>query len=98
MNQNITAPDWNAPALLQPFDQPDQSTVPIYLQSFNNMKAVRVKKEGESTHLSVEDIEKPTISEGQLLVKIRASFVQPADILNSKGGFPTTVSQTTLLP
>lgn len=62
------------------------------------MKAVRVKKEGDSTQLSVEDVEKPTISEGQLLVKIRASFVQPADILNSKGGFPMTVGKPNTLP
>ena len=56
------------------------------------MKAVRVVKEGPSTELRVEDTPKPSIGPGQLLIKIRASFVQPADILNSKGGFPKTVS------
>lgn len=55
------------------------------------MKAVRVIKEGSSTELSVQDIQKPSIGHGELLVKIRASFVQPADILNSKGSFSTTV-------
>lgn len=55
------------------------------------MKAVRITKEGGSTELKVQDVEKPSIGRGQLLVKIRASFVQPADILNSKGGFPATV-------
>ena len=47
-------------------------------------------KDGDATHLSIEDVPKPSTKSGELLVKIRASFVQPADILNSKGGFPTT--------
>lgn len=56
------------------------------------MKAVRVTKEGSATEIRVKDIPKPTIESGELLVKIRASSIQPADILNSKGGFPKTVS------
>ena len=58
------------------------------------MKAVRVIKEGDPTELHVQDVEKPSAGPGELLVKIRASFIQPADILNSKGAFPTTVSYT----
>ncbi|KAK3721489.1 hypothetical protein LTR37_003045 [Vermiconidia calcicola] len=42
------------------------------------------------------EVEKPSIRNGELLVKIRASFVQPADILNSKGVFPTTIFPRTL--
>ena len=60
------------------------------------MKAVRVTKNGTATQLNVEDIPKPSIGPGELLVKIRASFVQPADILNSKGSFPTTTFPRTI--
>ena len=60
------------------------------------MKAVRVTKEGTSTSLSVQDVPKPTIETGELLVQIRASFVQPADILNSKGGFGMTTFPRTV--
>ena len=60
------------------------------------MKAVRVTKDGPSAHLSVEDIPKPSIKNGELLVKIRASSIQPADILNSKGGFAMTTFPRTI--
>lgn len=60
------------------------------------MKAVRVTKDGSSTSVNIEDIPKPSIKSGELLVKIRASFTQPADILNSKGGFPKTTFPRTL--
>lgn len=60
------------------------------------MKAVRVTKEGPTTHLSIEDIPTPSVEDGELLVKIRASFVQPADILNSKGGFGMTTFPRTI--
>lgn len=60
------------------------------------MKAVRVDKSGSSTELSVQDVPRPSIKAGELLVKIRASFVQPADILNSKGGFPHTTYPRTI--
>ena len=60
------------------------------------MKAIRITKEGSATQLNVEDVPKPSIGAGELLVKIRASFVQPADILNSKGGFPITTFPRTI--
>jgi NADPH:quinone reductase-like Zn-dependent oxidoreductase len=60
------------------------------------MKAVRVNQAGSSTELSVQDVPKPSIGPGELLVKIRASFVQPADILNSKGGFAMTTFPRTI--
>ena len=53
-------------------------------------------KEGSVTQLSIEDVPKPSIGPGELLVKIRASFVQPADILNSKGGFAMSTFPRTL--
>ena len=60
------------------------------------MKAVRVIKTDSSTELSVQDVPKPSPGQGELLVKIRASFVQPADVLNSKGGFPMTTFPRTI--
>ena len=60
------------------------------------MKALRVTKEGSSTEVSVQEVPKPSIQAGELLVKVRASFVQPADILNSKGGFPLTTFPRTI--
>src|ERR1700760_2443652 len=60
------------------------------------MKAVRVTKTDSSTELSVQDVSKPSPGPGELLVKIRASFVQPADVLNSKGGFLMTTFPRTI--
>jgi NADPH:quinone reductase len=60
------------------------------------MKAVRVSKDGSSAQLNVEDVPKPTPKDGELLVKMKASFVQPADILNSKGGFGMTTFPRTI--
>jgi NADPH:quinone reductase-like Zn-dependent oxidoreductase len=50
------------------------------------MKALRISRSGSSApELSIQDIPIPSPKPGELLVKIRASSVQPADILNSKG-------------
>ncbi|KAK5687315.1 hypothetical protein LTS10_001453 [Elasticomyces elasticus] len=55
------------------------------------MKALRMTKDSSSTPiLSIEDIPIPTPGPGELLIKIHASSVQPADVLNSKGGFGMT--------
>lgn len=60
------------------------------------MKALRVSKSDATTSLAIEDVPIPSSGPGELLVKIRASSVQPADILNSKGGFPITTFPRTL--
>jgi len=60
------------------------------------MKALRVHKNGETTTLGIEDLPKPKPSTGQVLVKIRASAVQPSDVLNSKGVFANTSFPRTL--
>ncbi|KAK4963499.1 hypothetical protein LTR10_001128 [Elasticomyces elasticus] len=55
------------------------------------MKALRMTKDGLSAPiLSIEDIPTTNPGPGELLIKIHASSVQPADILNSKGGFGMT--------
>lgn len=60
------------------------------------MKALRVLKKGDTTSLKYEDIPQPTPNPTQVLVKIRASAVQPSDILNSKGAFALTTFPRTL--
>lgn len=60
------------------------------------MKALRVSKADTATSLAIEEIATPAPGRGEVLLKIRASSVQPADILNSKGGFPTTTFPRTL--
>ena len=58
----------------------------------SKMKALRMLKEGSSSpELKLVGTPVPQITSGEVLVKIRASPILPADILNSKGGFPTTV-------
>lgn len=60
------------------------------------MKALRVHKDGDTTSLHIEDLPTPNPSAGQVLVKIRASAVQPSDILNSTGSFGLTTFPRTL--
>lgn len=60
------------------------------------MKALRVYKSGDTTSLQVEDVPLPKLSTEQVLVKIRASAVQPSDVLNSKGVFANTTFPRTL--
>lgn len=62
------------------------------------MKALRVHKDGGSTSVTIDDLPQPRIStkQFQVLVKVRASAVQPSDILNSKGAFGTTTFPRTL--
>jgi len=62
----------------------------------STMKALRVHKDGDTTTIIIEDLPMPKPSTGQLLVKIRASAVQPSDVLNSKGVFVNTTFPRTL--
>lgn len=60
------------------------------------MKALRVHKDGEIISTKVDDLPLPKPSNEQILVKIRASAVQPSDVLNSKGAFGNTTYPRTL--
>ena len=61
------------------------------------MKALRASKEnGQSPKLAIVDFETPTPPLSSLLLKIRASSIQPSDVLNSKGAFPSTTFPRTL--
>lgn len=55
------------------------------------MQALRLTREGASApSLKLVTIPKPTPGPRQVLVQIKASSIQPSDILNSKGLFPHT--------
>jgi NADPH2:quinone reductase len=54
------------------------------------MKALKLTKTSETPILSYTDVPKPTLNPGFILVKVKASAIQPSDIINSKGGFPST--------
>lgn len=60
------------------------------------MKALRVTKQGGTTSVNFEDLPLSTPKSSEILVKIRASAVQPSDILNSKGAFGLTTFPRTL--
>ena len=61
------------------------------------MKALRATKDGSAAPtLAIEDVPTASPGPGELLVKICASSVQPADILNSKGGFGMTTFPRTI--
>lgn len=55
------------------------------------MQALQLTREGASApFLQLTTIPKPTPAPGQVLVQIKASPIQPSDVLNSKGLFPHT--------
>ncbi|KAM0722302.1 hypothetical protein Q7P37_001743 [Cladosporium fusiforme] len=60
------------------------------------MKALRVTKQDDTTSVKFQDLPLPTPNPSEVLVKIRASAVQPSDILNSKGAFGLTTFPRTL--
>ncbi|KAK4505551.1 hypothetical protein PRZ48_003514 [Zasmidium cellare] len=62
------------------------------------MKALRATKPNPTSPptLTITDVPIPTPSPSELLIKIHASAIQPADILNSKGSFPHTTFPRTL--
>lgn len=60
------------------------------------MKALRISKIDDAVSLIVEELTLPEPGPGDLLVKIRASAVQPSDIMNSKGAFAITTFPRTI--
>ncbi|OQO14736.1 hypothetical protein B0A48_00118 [Cryoendolithus antarcticus] len=63
----------------------------------NTMEALRANKsENGKVTLVVEDVPILKSAGGEVLVKIRASAVQPSDVLNSKGLFATTTYPRTI--
>ncbi|EHK97509.1 putative Zinc-type alcohol dehydrogenase-like protein [Glarea lozoyensis 74030] len=57
----------------------------------STMKALLLTKTGETPILSYTTVPKPTLTPGHLLIKVKASAIQPSDLINSKGGFPLTI-------
>ncbi|SCV00974.1 LANO_0F09494g1_1 [Lachancea nothofagi CBS 11611] len=57
------------------------------------MKAIQLTRDSASMSPVIalrEDIPVPAAAPGQLLVKVRASAIQPSDLWNARGGFPYT--------
>ncbi|CAG8673396.1 14947_t:CDS:10 [Dentiscutata erythropus] len=54
------------------------------------MKAVRFNQKGDIKNLVVEEIEKPTPKQGELLIKVHASAINPSDAFNVLGRFQIT--------
>ncbi|PQE22044.1 Zinc-type alcohol dehydrogenase protein [Rutstroemia sp. NJR-2017a BBW] len=56
------------------------------------MKALRLIREDGATAptLVLQDVPKPTLIPGHIIVKVHASAIHPSDIMNYKGGFPYT--------
>ncbi|KAG9235255.1 putative zinc-type alcohol dehydrogenase-like protein [Amylocarpus encephaloides] len=54
------------------------------------MKALQVTKTEGTPTLTFTDVRKPTLRPGYIIVQVKASAIQPSDIVNSKGGFPQT--------
>ncbi len=53
-----------------------------------SMKAVIVTREGGPEVLSVEERPRPTVGKNEILVRVSASGVNRADLLQRKGGYP----------
>ena len=58
----------------------------------STMKALRLTKSdpAKPPSLTLEDVPKPTVTAGHLLVQVHASAIHPSDIINAKGMFPYT--------
>ena len=54
------------------------------------MKALQVQLVDGTHKVQLLDLPKPTVKPGYVLVQVRASAVQPSDLMNIKGGFPHT--------
>ncbi|CAG8647191.1 10509_t:CDS:2 [Cetraspora pellucida] len=54
------------------------------------MKAVRINQKGDIKKLVVEDVAKPIPKQGELLIKVYASAINPSDVYNVLGRFQLT--------
>ncbi|MBV9009051.1 MAG: zinc-binding alcohol dehydrogenase family protein [Verrucomicrobia bacterium] len=54
------------------------------------MKALRFSKFGPPSVLAIEDVAAPEPREGEALVRVRAAAINPSDLKNVAGHFPTT--------
>ena len=56
--------------------------------SYGNMKAVTFKDYGDASVLEINEIEKPTINEDEVLIKVAAAGINRPDILQRSGFYP----------
>jgi NADPH2:quinone reductase len=60
----------------------------------NKMKALRFETYGSPTVLSMQDIDVPIPGEGEVLVQVHASGLNPSDIWNVAGRFGAVLPRT----
>lgn len=62
------------------------------MDTSNTMKSLRLIHEDGATAptLVLQEVPKPTLIPGHVIVKVHASAIHPSDIMNYKGGFPYT--------
>lgn len=56
------------------------------------MKALQFSVKGDFSSLKYTDVKKPSIKEGQVLVAVKAASLNPSDVKNVLGLFPSTVT------
>ncbi|KAH8809232.1 chaperonin 10-like protein [Xylogone sp. PMI_703] len=63
------------------------------MASSGTMKAVYLQRSepGATPSITLEERPMPTLTPGNVIVKVHASPIQPSDIVNRRGGFPYTV-------
>ena len=69
---------------------------PVYISGMEEMQAV-VYKSGGAEGLSVDRVPKPTVGEGQILIRIHYFAINRADILQRKGLYPSPKGESSIL-
>jgi NADPH:quinone reductase-like Zn-dependent oxidoreductase len=57
------------------------------------MKAVRFHRTGSLANLSVEEIDRPSPTTGEVLVRVQAAAINPSDVKIVLGKMPITTKQ-----
>jgi len=55
------------------------------LSILNQMKAIVLKQPGDAANLEIQDLPKPAIQEGEVLVQVKAISINPVDIKSRLG-------------
>lgn len=55
------------------------------LSTLNQMKAIVLKQPGDATNLAIQDVPKPVIQEGEVLVQVKAISINPVDLKTRAG-------------
>jgi NADPH:quinone reductase-like Zn-dependent oxidoreductase len=69
----------------------------VLYDSFMNMKAILVKEPGDVDQLYIGEFPKPEPREGELLVKVKATALNRADLLQRRGKYPPPPGASTVI-